>query len=79
MVVGVGSCSPEEVDTVRTAFYEFLSQPQTSFGVYTPGLRLKVNCIVAGEFQVSGLWIQPARLAAGTPFDQMHTVACFAD
>lgn len=44
---------------MKNAFLEFLSNPATSYGVYTPGLTLEVSCIVAGDFQVSYCTSQP--------------------
>jgi hypothetical protein len=52
MITALGSCSAAEVAAVKSAFLEFLSNPQTSYGVYTPGLSLDVSCIVAGDYQV---------------------------
>lgn len=59
MVTAVGTCSAAETEAVKNAFLEFLSNPTTSYGVYTPGLTLEVSCIVAGDFQVSYCTSQP--------------------
>lgn len=52
MITAVGSCSAAEVAAAKGAFLKFLSNPKTSYGVYTPGLTLDVSCIVAGDYQV---------------------------
>jgi hypothetical protein len=40
MVTGVGNCSAAETEAVKNAFLEFLSNPKTSHGVYTPGVKV---------------------------------------
>ena len=52
MLTAVGTCNSTTIQSVKDSLYAYMSDPSTSFGVYTPNLILEVGCLETGTFQV---------------------------
>lgn len=55
VLTAVGTCDAATIQSAKDSWLAYLSNPETSFGVFTPNLVLEVGCLDASSYQVSRL------------------------
>lgn len=53
VLIADGTCDAAALQSVKEALYRYLSDPSTSYGVYTPKLTVDINCMLITVPQVS--------------------------
>lgn len=55
VLTAVGTCDATTIKSVKDSLYAYMTDPTTSFGVYTPNLILEVGCLETDSFQVRNI------------------------